>query len=157
MAVQFNDNRRFDTELHIALNDGSLDGVGEALLAMPRNMAGVELYGPLVEYLDSPERALGHLETLLTNSDLRWPSKYHDIGLLAAFFGDPELALEALSREVPYTSIRYVTLWYPIMSEVRRQSRFKTLVEQLNLVDYWRKHGWADSCRPLGAEDFECF
>lgn len=157
MAVQFNDNRRFDTELHIALNDGSLDDVGEALLAMPRNMAGVELYGPLVEYLDSPERALGHLETLLTNSDLRWPSKYHDIGLLAAFFGDPELALEALSREVPYTSIRYVTLWYPMMSEVRRQSRFKTLVEQLNLVDYWRKHGWADSCRPLGSEDFECF
>jgi TolB-like protein/tetratricopeptide (TPR) repeat protein len=157
MAVQFTDNRRFDTELHIALNDGSPDEVRTALAAMPRNIAGTELYGPVLEYLDLPERALGHLETLLTNSDLLWPSKYHDIGLLAAYFGDPELALEALSREVPYTAIRYATLWYPMMSEVRRQPRFKTLVEQVNLVDYWRKYGWADSCRPLGPEAFECF
>jgi TolB-like protein len=157
MAVQFTDNRRFDTELHIALNDGSPDEVRTALAAMPRNIAGTELYGPVLEYLDLPERSLGHLETLLTNSELLWPSKYHDIGLLAAYFGDPELALEALSREVPYATIRYATLWYPMMSEVRRQPRFKTLVEQVNLVDYWRKHGWADSCRPLGSEDFECY
>jgi TolB-like protein len=157
MAAQFTDNRRFDTNLHIALNDGSLDEVRQALAAMPRNIAGTELYGPVLEYLNAPERALGHLETLLTNSNLAWPSKYHDIGLLAAFFGDPELALEAFSREVPYTTIRYATLWYPMMSEVRRQPRFKTLVAQVNLVDYWRKYGWADSCRPLGPEAFECF
>jgi TolB-like protein/tetratricopeptide (TPR) repeat protein len=157
MAAQFNDNRRFDTNLHIALNDGSLDEVRQALAATPRTIAGIELYGPVLEYLHAPEQALEHLEKLLTNSDLVWPSKYHDIGLLAAFFGDPELALEAFSREVPYTSVRYATLWYPMMSEVRRQPRFKTLVAQVNLVDYWRKYGWADSCRPLGPEAFECF
>jgi len=107
--------------------------------------------------IDSPERALGHLETLLANTDSLWPSKYRDIGLFAAYFGDPELALEALSREVPYTTARYATLWYPMMSEVRRQPRFKALVEQVNLVGYWRKYGWADNCRSLGSDDFECF
>lgn len=157
MAVQFRDNRRFDTELHIALNDGSIDDVRKALAAMPNTIAGIELYGPVLEYLNSPEHARGHLETLLANSDLVWPSKYHDIGLLAAFLGDPELALEALSREIPHTTVRFATLWYPVMGEVRSLTRFKTLVEQVNLVEYWRTYGWADSCRPLGSEDFECF
>ena len=44
-----------------------------------------------------------------------------------------------------------------MMSEVRRQPRFKALVKQVNLVGYWREYGWADSCRPLGSEDFECY
>jgi hypothetical protein len=42
------------------------------------------------------------------------------------------------------------------MSEVRRLPEFKDLVTELNLVEYWRTYGWADACRPLGDDDFEC-
>ncbi len=157
MAVRFTDNRRFDSELHIALNDGTRDDVRRALSAMPESMAATAIFRPVRDELDSPERALAALETVLASEELSWPSKYHDIAVLAAYLGDPNLALESFSREMPYTSIRFAILWYPVMAEARRLPRFKTLVEQARLVEYWRQYRWADNCRPAGPDDFECY
>lgn len=42
------------------------------------------------------------------------------------------------------------------MSEVRTLPEFKTLVTDVNLVDYWRAYGWADACRALSENDFTC-
>jgi hypothetical protein len=42
------------------------------------------------------------------------------------------------------------------MSDVRRLPGFKELVTDLNLDAYWRASGWADACRPIGADDFTC-
>lgn len=157
MAVQFTDNRGFDTQLHIALNDGTPDDVRAALAAMPENVAGTRLYRPVLDALESPDRAVAVLEAVLANQDWMWPSKYHDIAVLAAYFDAPALALEAFSRETHYTTIRFPTLWYPVMSDARRLPQFKSLVEQAKLVDYWRTNRWADSCEPSGPDDFECF
>ena len=157
MAVQFTDNRRFDTQLHIALNDGTVDDVGAALAAMPENVAGERLYRPVLEVLDSPDRAVAVLEAVLANQDWVWPSTYPAIAVLAAYFDAPALALEAFSQETRYTTIRFPALWYPVMSDARRLPQFKSLVEQAKLVDYWRTHRWADSCEPLGTDDFECY
>ena len=157
MAVLFNDSRGFDTRLHIALNDGTPDEVREALAAMPDNVAGLRLYRPVLEAMASPDRTVALLEAILANPQWAWPSKYHDVAVLAAYFEAPELALEAFSREMRYTTIRFATLWYPVMSDARRLPRFKTLVEQAKLVDYWRTYRWADSCEPLGPDDFECY
>ena len=60
-------------------------------------------------------------------------------------------ALEAMRRSD--TTFAY---WYPVMKDVRRHPGFKDLVRDMNLVEYWREYGWADSCRPVGEEDFEC-
>jgi hypothetical protein len=139
------------------LNDGTLHDVRAAVAAMPDNVAGLRLYRPLLDALESPDRAVALLEAILANQEWAWPSKYHDIAVLAAYLDAPELALEAFSREMRYTTIRFATLWYPVMSDARRLPRFKTLVEQAKLVDYWRTYRWADSCEPLGPDDFECF
>jgi hypothetical protein len=40
---------------------------------------------------------------------------------------------------------------------MRRLPGFKQLVTDVNLDDYWRAYGWADHCRPVGADEFECF
>ena len=40
--------------------------------------------------------------------------------------------------------------------ELRRDPRFKEWVVSLGYVDFWRKYGWPDRCRPTGPEDFEC-
>lgn len=157
MAARFTDHRRSDSEWHIALNDGAPDDVRRALAAMPENMAGTTLFRPVLDRLESPDGARAILESVLASQELSWPSKYHDIAVLAAYLGAPELALESFSREMPYTSIRFAILWYPVMSEARRLPRFKSLVEEARLVDYWRKYRWADSCRPSGSDDFECF
>jgi hypothetical protein len=48
------------------------------------------------------------------------------------------------------------TLWNAEDGEQRSTERFKTLVRQFGLVDYWREHGWPDLCRPVGTDDFIC-
>jgi TolB-like protein/tetratricopeptide (TPR) repeat protein len=76
---------------------------------------------------------------------------------LAAYYGDPELALEAMTQELGNSLIRIARLWYPFFSEMRQLPGFKTLVEDHGLVTFWRTYVWADYCRPVGDEDFECF
>jgi TolB-like protein len=49
-----------------------------------------------------------------------------------------------------------VTLWLPDYAPMRKTERFKALVRKAGLVDYWKARGWADLCRPVGADDFEC-
>jgi hypothetical protein len=107
--------------------------------------------------IDSPDRALVTLRSIHADTDAAWPAKHHDVALLAAFLGDPEFALDAIAYEARLTTLRYGSLWHPVMAEVRKLPGFKQLVIDVNLVEYWRHYGWPDHCRPAGAEDFECF
>ena len=100
---------------------------------------------------------LSFLRNRYADSTAAWPSKYYDIALLAAFFDDPEFALEVFSAEVKLLPVRYGALWFPVMREARKLPAFKALVSDVNLVDYWREYGWPDHCRAIGADDFECF
>lgn len=76
--------------------------------------------------------------------------------------GDRDLAMEALRRAVanptwrtPY-ELGYL-LWCPYKSGLRGELRFKQLLREIGLVDYWRATGnWGDYCKPKGPEDFEC-
>lgn len=157
MAAALQGRLRADVNVLVALSDGTPDDLRAALEAMPdTEPARTELYAPLLDVLDSPERALAVLKEVFANKDNMWPDKYHDIALLAAYFGDPEFALEVFSHEIPYTTIRFGALWYPVMSDVRRLPRFRQLMTEINLVEYWRAYGWADYCRPLGESDFAC-
>jgi TolB-like protein/DNA-binding winged helix-turn-helix (wHTH) protein/Flp pilus assembly protein TadD len=47
-------------------------------------------------------------------------------------------------------------VWNNWAVAVRQDPRFKDWVETLGYVDFWRKHGWPDRCRPTGQDDFEC-
>jgi len=44
----------------------------------------------------------------------------------------------------------------PETAPYRTTPEFKNHVEELKLVDYWRKDGWGDYCKPVGDEDFSC-
>jgi TolB-like protein/DNA-binding winged helix-turn-helix (wHTH) protein/tetratricopeptide (TPR) repeat protein len=157
MAAALHGRLRLDTYVLVALNTGTLDDLRRALEAMPdTEPVKAELYAPLLDVLDSPEQALAVLNAVFADRDNMWPDKYHDIALLAAYFGDAEFALEVFSHEMPYTTIRFGALWYPVMSNVRRLPRFRQLITDVNLVEYWRAYGWADYCRPVGDEDFVC-
>jgi hypothetical protein len=115
-----------------------------------------ELFGPIRDMLDTPDIALAYLEDLADDTNRAWPSKYNNVALVAAYLGDPELAFAVFSRELTQTTIRFGALWYPVMSDVRKLPEFKTFVTDVNLVAYWRKHGWPDFCWPQGEEDFIC-
>ena len=47
-------------------------------------------------------------------------------------------------------------LWHPSYAPLRKTERFKAFVRKAALVDYWRKRGWPDLCRPTSADDFVC-
>jgi hypothetical protein len=144
--------------VNIAFNEQDPEALKAAIRAMPETDASyIHLHGPLLAEFDSPERVLSMLQELYRDKSVQWPRKLDDIALAAAYFGDPQFALKVKSEEVRKSSVRLHKLWYPVMSEVRRLPEFKDLVTELNLVRYWREYGWADSCRPLGHEDFECF
>lgn len=157
IAARLSEGLRLQANISIALNDGSPDDLRAAISALPKDdPAAIALYAELARELNSPEAVLARLRAVHADTETQWPSKYHDIALLAAYFGDPEFALEVFSTELRHTTIRFGALWYPVMSDVRRLDAFKELMTELNLVEYWRIHGWADACQPVGDEDFAC-
>jgi TolB-like protein/DNA-binding winged helix-turn-helix (wHTH) protein len=157
MAAGLPEDVRNRAAMVFALNGGDDEDIRLAIAAMRKNsVVYAELYAPLMEVFDSREASLQFLRELADDSDRMWPSKYENIALFAAYLDDPQLAFEVFAREIRHTTIRFGTLWYPVMSDVRKLPEFKTFVTDVNLVAYWRKHGWSDFCRPLGNEDFVC-
>jgi len=74
----------------------------------------------------------------------------------AAYFEDPEFAIEAMEKGVRVHGASMTFSWWPVMKEVRRLPRFKEFVREIGLVDYWKEYGWPDLCRPVGDDDFVC-
>jgi hypothetical protein len=142
----------------LAINQGDIAVLEAAIRSLPASsVQAIELFTPLLGALESPNEALLLLRSVHANTATVWPSKYHDIALLAAFYDDPDFALEVFAKEARLTTVRYGAFWYPVMSDVRQLPAFKELMKDVNLVEYWRRHGWPDHCRPLGENDFECF
>ncbi|MCH7510701.1 MAG: hypothetical protein IIB68_12835 [Proteobacteria bacterium] len=143
--------------IEIALNEGDPEKIKTAIRSLPKTKLSTDaLYYPVLSVFDTPEMVLSVLRAIYADEGTQWPSKLHDIALLAAYFDDPQFALQVKAEEVRNTPARQGALWYPVMSEVRQLPEFKELVTDINLVAYWRASGWADLCRPLGDDDFEC-
>ncbi len=73
--------------------------------------------------------------------------------------GAPERVLEYYEDEVKggyFQPISATWFWHPSYAVVRRTDRFKRLVRDLGMVDYWRARGWPQWCHPAGANDFAC-
>jgi TolB-like protein len=148
---------RIENNMDIAFNERDPEEIKAAMQAMPKtNVAAIALYAPVLAEFDSPERILSTLRDVYRDENLQWPRKLHDIAMVAAYFGDPQFALQVKGQELRVSGARLAAIWYPVMSEVRQLPEFKKLVTDLNLVEYWRAYGWADACKPLGDNDFTC-
>ena len=110
----------------------------------------------LKEHLDSPKEGLAELRRIYSNDDNLPSAAFGIISVLAAYFGDPEFAMEAMEKAVSIDGNWISCNWYPVMREVRQLSRFKEFVREIGLVKYWNKFGWPDFCRPLDNGNFEC-
>jgi len=108
------------------------------------------------EYLDSPREGLAKLHQLYSDENNLSGRDITDISLLAAYFGDPEFAMDAMEKGNEINASGFFKIWYPVMREVRQLPRFKEFVKEIGLVDYWNRFGWPDLCRPLGDDDFVC-
>lgn len=139
------------------LNEGDPGELRKLLAALPpAAMTTRTLYAPVLRDFASRDAVLGTLRAIAADDSVRWPDKYHDIALLAAYFGDAGFALQTFERDARHMSIRLQALWYPVMSEVRQLPGFKDLVRDINLVAYWRAFEWPEACQPLGGDEFSC-
>ena len=168
LAVMYAAQERYDeafAEVEAAYETGSyseISAIAGVIVALSANdraqlsrwmqliIAHTEGDGPkfwqgIEETLDDRLAALAFLRSVDSDS-LAYASS-----LWAAWYGDIELALEAMRR-----SDTTYGFWVPFMKDVRRHPGFKELVRDMNLVEYWREYGWADFCRPVGEDDFEC-
>lgn len=116
---------------------------------------GGDFYSRLKTLLDKPEAALAFLRARVSKHPASAAYRAHWF----AWFGDYDTALEAL-RSGLEPGARYALLWAmwdPGLAEVRKLPGFKQLVRDAGLVDYWRKYGWGDYCKPIeGSDDFQC-
>ena len=81
------------------------------------------------------------------------------ISILAGMFGDRDMVLAALRRALINHNgfMADVNIWLPYDPGMRTDARFKVLLRDLGLADYFRASGnWGDFCKPIGKDDFEC-
>jgi adenylate cyclase len=106
--------------------------------------------------LESPEEGLAEVRQIYSNDDNLSSSEFSLIAILAAYFGDTELSLNAMERSVSLQAIGLVFYWAPLFHEVRQLPQYKEFVGEIGLVDYWNRFGWPDLCHPVGDDDFVC-
>jgi hypothetical protein len=109
----------------------------------------------ILSSLDSPPSVLRELRLFYANTH-HSPGLRPDVATLAAYFGDPEWALDIMREELRESPLRALVLWMPVMSDMRRLPGFKDLVTELGLPPYWREYGWPEACYPVEADDFAC-
>jgi TolB-like protein len=80
------------------------------------------------------------------------------LAAVAAFVGQKEAALQALSAGLPARALlpELGLIWSPVFKPLRKEPRFLELVRAMRLPDYWRVAGWGDFCRAEGADAFDC-
>jgi adenylate cyclase len=106
--------------------------------------------GDLLDILQYPDRdhAAARQRFRASADALAWNNMANRM-VSAAMFGQFDLAT---ARNQDYIG----WIWSPDLAAFRRSPEFKTLVQNLGLVDYWRKHGFPPSCEARGEKDFAC-
>ena len=73
--------------------------------------------------------------------------------------GAPERVLEFYEDEISagyFQPISTTWFWHPTYAAVRKTERFKKVVRDLGLVEYWDARGWPPQCHRAGGSDFSC-
>ena len=144
--------------MFLAITLGEPEGIREALahyaIADPRT---ANVVNAILDAIDSaPNVVLGRMRQIYENNAELTGEARMVIASMAAHYGDAEFALAVMADELAVNMLRIGRLWYPFFSDMRSLPGFKTLAENVGFVAYWRKYEWADTCRPLGDDDFEC-
>ncbi len=130
---------------------------GRGRVAPPYDdIAPLERFGDLAGPDDDPQAARARLEHALHDPQNQAPTAIANLAVTAARQGDSALALKLLGEAISGSKTTAYLAWLPVFADARRLPEFKTLLADVELVDYWRATGWPDVCRPVGERDFDC-
>ena len=150
-------------EWYALLRLWSRQGVDPAVVAkavddyLPNEDGRRSVLRELRAHLEDPARARAILRQKTRDPSV-WDSwtQVTGLALVADHFGDRDLVLEALARRLELTDFHYIA-WWPYETDLRRDPRFRQIVRNLKLDEYWRGTGkWGDFCEPVGRDDFQC-
>jgi hypothetical protein len=112
----------------------------------------------LADRPDDKQAALVAVRQAFADPASQTSSRLFSIALFADHFGDKNIALAALRGAfVDRREIAFPLLWYPYETDLHADPRFKAILRDLDLVDYFHTSGkWGDFCGPVGNDDFEC-
>jgi TolB-like protein len=140
--------------------EGSAAVNRQLALVLGDNANSSTLLGRIFLKLADREAVLGQIRATLNDPSPR--ANWHMLMAFADHFGDRDLAIALLRKQVvdpPWTTPFQAgyALWFPFKTGLRADVRFKALVREIGLVDFWRRSGnWGDFCQPVGKEDFQC-
>ena len=73
------------------------------------------------------------------------------------YVGAPDRLLDYPERSIKAGELIATDLFAANYAPVRKTERFKRLIREAGLVDYWKERGWPDLCHPTtGDDDFAC-
>ena len=77
------------------------------------------------------------------------------LGFVYVHVGAPERMLEYYEH-ARARGVELANLWHSSYGALRKSERFKKIIRDDGLVDYWRERGWPSFCKPFGPDDFTC-
>jgi TolB-like protein len=78
-----------------------------------------------------------------------------DLNFVYGYVGAPDRLLDYPERTVK-AGLVGINWFGANYTPVRKTERFKGLMREVGLVDYWKDRGWPDMCHPTTGDDFEC-
>jgi len=77
------------------------------------------------------------------------------LGFVYVYVGAPERMLEYY-EQARARGVELADLWHSSYGALHKSERFKKIVRDDGLVDYWRERGWPKFCGPTTGDDFSC-
>jgi tetratricopeptide (TPR) repeat protein len=138
----------------VDLARGAIAQAGQVEWSRPLDTKVLELTNEALAALSDHSRSPPDLAKAPREVQGLWSNLF--LATVAAFVGQKETALQALSADLPSRPSEPAYIWSPVFKPLRNEPRFLELLRAIKLPDYWRVAGWGDFCRATRGDDFEC-
>lgn len=110
----------------------------------------------LIDALENPAKKEAVVEEIVTASETGELDKLVSFESLL-IIDSPRAYDLGIDPRTDFRNIQIIAqVWENWAVDFRRDPRFKEWVSSMGYLDFWKKRGWPDRCRPTGVDDFEC-